>query len=142
MAVAKIGNGCLAVSLINKTGADSVLGSVVEASTTTDNAFALTHTGDVEPIGIVAESGVADGSECLVIVAGIAQVLLEDTTAATRGNWVKTGETDAGRADATLGGPPAGGVAQLDDHTQEIGHVLESKGAGTDVLCKIMVHFN
>ena len=39
------------------------------------------------PMGIVYEAGVADGSECWVTVAGIAEVLLVDSVATTR-SWI------------------------------------------------------
>lgn len=133
--------GGLAIRLTNKTGAASVRGTVVEASTGTDNAFATAGASDVHPIGVVYEAGVADGSECWLVVAGRCQVLLKDTTAATRGYWVYTSDT-GGRADATLANPPVGGAAELQIHMQEIGHCLESQGAGTDVLAYMILHFN
>jgi len=33
-------------------------------------------------------------------------------------------------------------MGKIDSHFREIGHCLESKEAGTDVLCKIALHFN
>jgi len=133
--------GGFAVLLTNKTGSASVKGDLVEASASTDNAFAQAGVSDTHPIGVVYEAGVADGSECWVVVSGIAEVLLKDTTAATRGYWVMTSDT-AGRADATLAAPPGGGISELDQHMREIGHCIESKTAGTDVLAKIVMHFN
>lgn len=133
--------GGLAVLLINKTGGASVKGSLVEASTAQDSSFALTGVSDHMPIGAVYESGIADGDPCFVVVAGVAEVLLENTTASTHGNWVYTSAT-GGRANATLAAPPGGGIPELEEHMREIGHCLESKGAGTDVLAKILMHFN
>jgi len=129
--------GGFAILLTNKTGAASVKGTIVEADTTTDNAFKASAASSDDPIGIVYEAGVADGSECWVVIYGIAEVLLKDTTASTRGYWVMTSDA-AGRADATNAAPP-GFVAS---HFQEIGHCIESKTAGTDVLAKIVMHFN
>lgn len=134
--------GGIAVKMTNKTGAASVLGTLVEASTSTDNAFGVNAAGGNHPIGIVFEAGVADGSECWLVIYGIAQVLLQDSTASTHGNWVRTSTSAAGRADATNAEPPGGGVPELDQHMNEIGHCLESKGADTDVLAKIIMHFN
>lgn len=68
-------------------------------------------------------------------------MLLEDSTASTRGYWVKMSGT-AGRADATNAAPPGGGIPELDEHMTELGHALETKTGGTDVLCKIVMHFN
>jgi len=35
-----------------------------------------------------------------------------------------------------------GGIPELDEHMSEIGHCIESKTAGTNVLAKIIMHFN
>jgi hypothetical protein len=130
-------DGGLAVRKTNKTGALSVKGTIVKNSATTDNAFDVANTDAIDPTGVVYEGGVADGNECWVVVNGIAQVLLEDSTAATRDNWVRTSSTTAGRADATGSSPPSQIV-----HFQEVGHADESQSAGTDVLCRVSVHFN
>ena len=128
--------GGIAIQLTNKTGAASVKGSVVRADTSTDNAFILLDAGGQEPIGVVYESGIADGSECWVVIAGRVQILLEDSTASTRGNWVEGSATTAGRADATNAAPvPA-------SHWKEIGHCIETLTGGTDVLAYCIIHFN
>jgi len=134
--------GGLAIRLVNKTGAPSVKGTIVEADGSTDFAFDITVVADDHAIGVVYESGIPDGGSCLVVVAGIAEVLLEDTTAATRGYWVATSATQAGRADATNAAPPGGGIPELDEHMTELGHALESVVGGTDKLATIMMHFN
>lgn len=129
------------VQLSNKTGVASVKGSVVSASTAVDNAFML-QTNEFDTIGIVAESGIADGSLCWIITSGIAEVLLKDNTAATRGNWVIAADTD-GRADATQPTPfPNNTLNEHTQHFKEIGHCTESKIAGTNVLAKCIVHCN
>ena len=130
----------IAVKIVNKTGAASVKGMLVETNETTSGGFE--ELGDLyDCIGIVYESGIADGAECFVVISGIAEVLLKDTTASTTGNWVKAADTN-GRADATLALPSGGTIAQLREHFQEIGHCIETKTAGTDVLAKIVLHFN
>jgi len=126
--------GGLAVRLTNKTGAPSVKGSLVETHTN-DESFELTGADCTECFGAVYEDGIADGSECLVVVGAIAEVLLKDGTASTTKNWVQTADA-AGRADATNGSPAA-----APQHFQEVGHCIETKGAGTDVLAKIIMHF-
>jgi hypothetical protein len=73
-----------------------------------------------------------------VVVSGIADVLLQDSTASTRGYWVRTSTTTAGRADATNADPPGLVVA----HMSEIGHCLQSQIAGTNVLARCVLHFN
>lgn len=134
--------GGIAIPLTNKTGSNSVKGTVVTADTTTDFAFKTHAADDDMPIGIVYESGIADGSECWVVISGCAEVLLEDGTASTRGYWVRSGATTAGRADATTANPPGGTVPALETHMKELGHCLESKTSGTDVLARIIMHFN
>jgi hypothetical protein len=125
------------VKLTNKTGAATVKGELVEASTTTDMAFAQSAVDSLEVIGVVYEAGVADGSEAWVWTGQgtVCQVLLEDGTAATRGYWVQAGGA-VGRADATNATPPGAVLT----HFYEIGHCLESKGSGTDVLARILFH--
>ena len=127
--------GGLALRLTNKTGGASVKGTLVEGSAGTDNAFTTTVVDTVECFGVVYEDGIADGSECLVVIGGRCQVLLKDATASTRGNWVETSDV-VGRADATSASPAAAPT-----HFKEIGHCIESKGADTDVLAFIMMHF-
>jgi len=126
----------LTVDLINDTGALSVKGSVVEASSAVDSAFQLQSTR-LEAIGIVYDSGIADGELCRVVVSGIADVLLENGQSATRGNWLGCAPT-AGRAYTNSIPPPIA----VTDHFRELGHCLQSVNSGTDVLVRAMVHFN
>ena len=126
--------GGLAIRLTNKTGVASVKGTLVEANTN-NMSFELTAGNSVECFGAVYEDGIADGAECLVVVGFIAEVLLKDATASTTKNWVKTSDVP-GRADATGASPAA-----APQHFQEVGHCIETKGADTDVLAFIMMHF-
>ena len=130
----------LAIELINKTGTTSVKGTVVQASSAMNESFESQADQD-DNIGVVYQNGIADGERCLIVIAGIAQVLLENSTASVRGNWVFASTVD-GRANATLTTPPGGGIPEHDEHFKEIGHCVESKDAGTDVLAKIILHFN
>lgn len=134
-------NGVTFTRMINKTGAVSVLGEAVIASTTVDNAVELTAAAETNPIGAMGESGIADGELVWVGRMGPVQFLLEDGTASTHGNWVKTSDTDPGRVNATNLNPPGGGIVQLDEHVREVGHATESHGSGTDVLCRVNAHF-
>lgn len=129
--------GGFAVKLTNKTGASSVKGTCVEASTATDNAFQVSAISAIDSIGFVYESGVADGSECWVVVNGIAEALLEDETASTRNYWVGSGDTTAGRVNMDSASPP-----NATRHFEECGHCIESKASGTNVLAKMIVHHN
>ena len=127
--------GGIAVSLTNETGAASIKGTLVTADAAVDNAFDIAPGNSVEAFGAVYENGIADGAECLVCIGGRVEVLLKDATTSTRGNWAEMSDV-AGRADITNATPAA-----APQHFQEIGHGIENKGADTDVLAFIMMHF-
>ena len=122
------------VRLINKTGVASVKGTIVEAHTN-DFSFKVADASSNHAIGIVYNDGVPDGSECLIINNGQADVLLKDATASTAGNWTKTSDV-AGRANATGGSPAAAPT-----HFLEIGHCCETKAADIDVLAEHSIQF-
>lgn len=134
--------GGIAVALINKTGAASIKGTII-ASGSVSESF-TTCPADLEsPIGVVYESGIADGERCLVVMYGVVDVLLQNSTVGVYPGWVRISATAAGRADATNAGPPGGAIAELGRHMREIGHTLEAVSpGGTDQLCRIMLHFN
>jgi hypothetical protein len=133
--------GGYAVRLANGTGSNSVKGMLVKASTTADDAFVSTNADEAMPIGAVYEAGIANGQPCWVVMGGIAEVLLEDGVAGVHGYWCRTSITDAGYM-TIAAAPPGGGIPELDRHEREIGHCLQSVGSGTDVLCRIIMHFN
>lgn len=126
------------VRLINKTGAPTVKGAMVSASPTVDGAFVL-QSNEYDTIGAVYEAGIPDGMSCRVVGAGVAQVLLENGTAATRGNWVHAAATD-GRADASLAAPGGAGFPEAAEHFKELGHCIETVTAGTDKLARVVLH--
>lgn len=130
--------GGLAIRLTNRTGAPSVKGEAVIASGANDNSFIQAIAGAVDVIGAVYEAGIANGSECWVVKAGIAEGLVSTDGGAagsTRGNWVGMSSTQAGRFDMTNASPPAAPT-----HFEECGHCLETKAAGA--LAKFVMHFN
>lgn len=133
--------GGIAIKLLNGTGVASVKGTIVKADVNADDSFDIAGAGEAQPIAIVYDDGVVDGAGCWVIISGIANVLLKDTTASVHGNWIYTSDVP-GRAEATLLAPPGGGIPELDNHMEEIGHCLESKGGGADVLARMIIHFN
>ena len=135
-------DGGVAESYINRTGHASVKGEVVKLSTTAENEVVLVDADGPDHIGVIYENGIAEGEIVKVVVRGDAYALLQDSTAATQGNWVKVSDTVAGRIDASNSGPTGGTVAALEDHFTEIGHCKESVTAGTDKLCLIHLHFN
>lgn len=124
--------GGFVVRLTNKTGANTVAGQLVIASTGTDDAFATAGVSSDAVIGIVLDAGIADGSEAWVVVSGVADVLM-DAGGSAHGDRIISSAT-AGSADVwNVGGAVA-------THFLEIGHCIETRvGAG---LARCILHFN
>ena len=128
--------GGMAVYFINKTGAPSI----TEASE--DFAVDIADADETDIIGTIYQDGIADGELVLVVISGIADVLLEDNSAATRGYWCRISETQAGRVDMSNAEPPIGTIANIQAHLKETGHCMQSVTAGTDKLARMLMHFN
>jgi hypothetical protein len=124
------------ISLINKTGSPSIKGMVVSASSSYDLSFSA-QTNEYDAIGVVLEDGIVDGSSCKIVVAGKVQVLLKDGTSSTRAHVVFCADTDGRAITGAIPTPP-----NADSHFKEIGHCLESKDSGTNILAWCNVHFN
>lgn len=121
--------------IINNTGVASEKGRLVEMDTTTNQAI-FTTANSLEPIGVIDESGIANGDTMRIVVGGDTEVLLDDNVGCTAGDWASTGQI--GYADATVNPNPI-------THFQEIGHYSETVaagGVGTHVLAKLIMHFN
>lgn len=133
-------DGGFMVRLINKTGSASVKGEVVSNSASTANAVEKIVIDQPDPIGVFYESGVPDGGQAWVVVAGIAEVYFAGST--TLGHLACgfiTGDTGYMAGQAKSEALPTSPFA-TDKHFYEIGHVLESRtGAG---LARCMLHFN
>lgn len=127
--------GGLAIRLINKTGSNSVKGSVVRADPANDFSFDLSPVSSINPIGVVYENDIPDGNSTWVVIAGIAQVLIENGVTVVAGSWAGTSNSVAGRAYSSIS-PPAAPT-----HDQEIGHYIESQASGTDVLAFSVLHY-
>ena len=128
--------------LTNTTGAVTVAGQLVKPDTATNDAVILTAADDLEIIGVFLNSGIADDAEAWVVISGIADVAMEDNTAATRGNWVRSSITEAGYSDATNADAPQP-INQT--HFAEVGHCIESVsagGEGTHILARCVLQFN
>lgn len=134
--------GGFAILLTNKTGGATVQGQLVIADVNNNDAVVLTDADNDECFGVFLESGKGNNEEVWVVVSGIADVAMEDNTAATRGNWVRTSITEAGYADATNATTPAPASFT---HFNEIGHCIETVaagGIGTHILARCVLHFN
>lgn len=131
--------GGLAIRLINDTGAASIKGYVVQASSAIDNGFKYTIGGIPNPIGIVYDDGVANGKFVWIVVSGIADVYYSgNVTRNTFGRVPTAGEAlpDGVAVNEPFPIPPFA----TDKHFQECAHSIESRtGAG---LAKSTLHFN
>jgi hypothetical protein len=130
------------IRLTNGTGAASIKGTLVELSTSADNAFKIAEVDSDDPIGVVYEDGVADGQPCVIVTGGRCQGLLTNGRSSIHGNWARASELQAGRISADLTGPPGGTIQEIDAHFHECGHSMQTVTGGTDVLCWLNVHFN
>ena len=122
--------GGYAVLLTNKTGANSVAGEVVKVDTVVGDAVILTGISDTLPVGMFLDSGIADGSEAWVVVAGIAEIRM-DAGGCAIGDRIITSAT-AGRG--LVNNAPA--VAA---HFQELGHAVQAAAANANARC--VIHF-
>lgn len=128
-------DGGMYITLINATGSPSVKGTIVATSNTTDNAARLAPANAIYPIGAIVDSGVPVGRLMKVAIAGKAYVLLKNGEEAKHGHWCGVSDV-AGRVYQRTD-PPS-----TTDHSREVGHSLESKASGTNVLCLVNLHFN
>lgn len=132
--------GGFAVKLTNATTGSTIKGTLVSAASSADSAFNNFVT-QYDCIGSVYETGIAVGSEAWVVTGGIAEILLVDGTSGVRRNFVYM-STTPGRGLANLAEPAGGGFTNAAEHFKEIGHCLETQASSTNVLCKILIHFN
>lgn len=123
--------GGIAIKLTNKTGANTVEGHLVSASSSTAEAFDVAISNSDEVIGIVYESGVADGSEAWIVVSGFAMVRVDGGGAALNDRLVSS---------VTSGITTVNNIPAVAVHFQEVGHAVGViVGPG---LVKTVLHFN
>lgn len=122
-------------TFVNNTGT-SVKGTIVIASASVDNAVDIAPGESKVPLGIIYENGIANGALVKVVTSGKAQVLLENTKHSTRGHWCGVSPT-AGRMYQKISAPTT-----ISEHSREIGHSLESKNSGTDILSTVQLQFD
>lgn len=125
--------------MLNETGAASVKGNLVSISQSDSKGFIL-QANEYDTLGVVAEAGVADGSEAWIWMGGsICQALYEDSFGSTLGNILIASGTN-GRAEDVA--DPGSGLPAAAIHFKECGHVMETVAGGTDVLVLACLHFN
>jgi len=121
--------GGIAFKLTNNTGANSVEGQLVEVDDTDENSYKVADADAVDVIGVVYNTGVADGLDVWIVQGGIAEVLLDAGGCVHHDRLISS--NTAGSAD--VNNAPAVAV-----HFQEIGHAIETVvGAG---LAKAVIH--
>jgi len=132
--------GGLAVKLINKTGAASVKGSLVSSNPAVGSlaGSVVLQSNEFDTIGVFYDSGVPDGNNAWVVVSGLADVLWKNSTGSTKGNVAIADAVDGRASDIAV---PSTSPAAA-EHFKEIGHVLETKSGGTDILVRCVLHFN
>lgn len=125
-----IGGFC--IMLTNKTGSNSVSGDLVSAHTTINDAVEQTAASGTTAIGVFLSSGVSDGSEAWVVIAGIADVHM-DAAGASNGDRIVASSATAGRGRSN--NAPSAAV-----HWMEIGHCVETTAGNGTGRC--VLHFN
>jgi hypothetical protein len=125
--------GGIMIQLINKTGAPSVKGELLSAHTI-DNAVRKCPADSDSPIGVFFTSGVADGQLAWVVIGGVADVMLVTNNACAPGHHLFAGNVD-GRVGATPN-------VNTSRHWGEVGHALQTKAGGTNVLVRCVLHWN
>lgn len=130
--------GGILTVLKNNTGAPSVRGTLVQASTTPDS-FVVANTSGMTCIGAVYDDGIPNGKPCRIVISGVADVLLEDGDSSTAGDWIRVSVVQAGRAFSETGVPSP---PTSENHFREIGHCIKTVSSGTDVMTRIIMHFN
>lgn len=126
--------GGLYVTFINNTGT-SVKGTVVIASNTIYNGVDIAPANSTMPIGVIYENGISNGQPVKVVICGKAQVLLKNGESSNNGYW-------CGVSDVPGRMYQQSSVPDTVSHNREIGHSLETKTGGTNVLSLVQIHFN
>jgi hypothetical protein len=132
--------GGLCKKLINRTGAASVKGQLVEPDSANDDSVTIAAAGEYDPIGVFLDSGVANGEAAWIVYSGVAEFLLEDNTGATAEDWLGVSDGEAGHTQAIA--IPSANVGL---HFREVGHALSTvaaPGVGNHALVRGFLHFN
>lgn len=119
--------------VLNKTGGASIKGYLLRASSTTNYGFQYVAVDEPDPIYVVYESGVADGSEMWVWAFGLVQIYTGN--ACSRRYVIRavaTGDADTTSGRATAEAAPSSPFA-TDKHFQEIAHAAAAGSAGLNM---------
>lgn len=132
-------DGGLMIKMVNKTGANSIKGTVLKAGSVSGSVIS-SAIGVPDSIGVFYEAGIPDGESAWVVISGVAEVLyIGNTTSGHLARTFITAESGALAGKALSEAVPTSPFAS-DKHFCEIGHVIESRiGAG---LAKTILHFN
>lgn len=134
-------DGGMAIQLVNKTGGASIKGTVGHPyhATAVDLAFDLIPDDEPDNIGIVYETGVADGDLCWIVVKGLAKIYFEGAVA--RGQFVRSQvAADGGTVGYAVSEATPTAPFTTDKHFQELGHILETTGGAGLSTC--LLHAN
>lgn len=122
------------VQLVNKTGAPSVKGELLSIHASVENAVQKCPADTDSPVGVFYSSGIADGSLAWVVIGGIADVMLVNNTVVNPSYHLYAGSV-TGRVGASSS-------VNTVRHWGEVGHSLQAKAAGTNVLVRAILHWN
>ena len=86
--------------MLNQTGGPIPQGSLVTTSTLADDAIVKTAAGGWSCVG-VAESDIPYGQRGRVVLAGFAQVLIDNAAGCSRGDWIGISTATAGQGTAS-----------------------------------------
>jgi hypothetical protein len=115
---------------VNKTGAPTVKGSVVECGVPHEDAVQLSHADSKITLGVLLDDGVQDGAPCRVVVSGRVHVLLKNGVSTLPGYCMFVNDV-VGRADASVEPP----VISVPEVCKLLGTALETVAGGIDKLC-------
>ena len=122
------------VKFINRTGGNSVKGTLVSCSTTADREV-VKQASEYDTIAIVQEDGVAEGSEMWCWMSGsVCQVLFKNSTASTRGNILLAADTDGRAIDISN---PGIGLPGTDVHFKEMRSCHGNQRRGNERPCSL-----
>ena len=129
-------DGGMYQTFINNTGLPSIKGTIVIASNAITNGVKIATANSFVSIGVIYDDGILNGQPIKVVICGKAKVLLKNGQSCIQGDWLGVSD-NAGRMYSNGAEPPS-----TSDHNREIGHSLESKSSGINVLALVTLHFN